>query len=170
MKLLADVAAKYHPEIIAAELKIGLLVVDPARDEGGMPKSPALTHGGNRAIAKISLVSVKDRVHKPYDAIVQVDNEVWLTATNERKAAILDHELTHIAFAVDERGERVLASDGRPKLRLRADDYAITGFYEVAQRHGEASVEVESMFALFHSQRQLLFPFVDSPAKQRRAG
>jgi PHD/YefM family antitoxin component YafN of YafNO toxin-antitoxin module len=167
-KLLTDVIKKIHPEL--ENLRIGLVMVEPNRDAEGNRTGHAITRMGTPVVAKISKVSIEKRVHTPFEAIVLIDAERWESMRDDQQKALLDHELTHLELVRDEAGKVVQDDDLRPKIRLRPDDWVLTGFLDVVKRHGDAAVEYQAIRDLvLGDDGQLVFDFVKAPRAARKA-
>ena len=164
--LLSTVVERYHPELAQLDVRIAITMVYVDTD-GEVP----ITSGGNRAAAKISRVPKRRRVHWPWDLELQIDAIHWGELDAPKQVALLDHELTHVV--VRKSGPTaavVMDSDGRPKLGLRPDDFALTGFWSCVERHGPQSGEVMSMLNLWNDGKgQLLFPFAKEPGRGAKA-
>ena len=148
--LLAEVMETNHKPLHDAGVRVGILLA--ASDSG-----PAVKHGGYPALATMKVVSLKDRVHKNIDAEMVIDLKRFEKLTRAKQAAVLDHELSHIALkkygyrpVKDRHGEPtgedeiVFDTDDmdRPKLTsVKGDWNAGDGFEAVVRRHGSNAVE-----------------------------
>jgi hypothetical protein len=166
---LEKVRADYHTDLEGVTID-GLFTFDSESSE------PVLQHGGYPAGAVVRITPVKDRALGVADATIIVDRAGWLTLSARQRAALLDHELTHLERKVDaESGELLCDVLDRPKLLMRKHDHQFGWFDEVAQRHGEASPEVRQARVLMESSGQLYFDFVqrsaddDQTSKRKRA-
>ena len=160
-ELIKELIAAHHPELEEAGVRVGcLFAFAPTDEKTGEPKGPALKHHGNPAAALVKIVSHKDRVAGMPDAVICVDGLAWEKDWNEqRRRAVLDHELTHLEVARDEDGAIKLDDCHRPRLKMRPDDWALTGFESIAKRYKEAAIEVETARSLADRYGQLLFPW-----------
>ncbi|WP_020472457.1 putative metallopeptidase [Zavarzinella formosa] len=146
-ELLAGIMGKYHRPLKDAEVRVGVLLASN-------PDGPALKHGGYPALAKISVCPLKDRVKWEHDAELLIDEAEWDSLDSLARAALIDHELTHLDLVIKEEklsGNRILQRDdiGRPKLKLRKGDWnGGDGFREVVMRHGEAAIEYANAVAV----------------------
>lgn len=142
----------YYPELDGVQIQ-ALFVFE---DEPG----PCLKHGGYAAAAVTKIVPVAQRAAGLGDAIIVVDRYVWEHLPTKAKDALLDHELYHIERDIDEKSGRPKADVlGRPKLKLRLHDHQLGWFDEIAQRHGEWSIEVRQAKQLMETGKQLYFDF-----------
>lgn len=170
MNLLLDVLRRHHKELIDLQIRIGVLMVRPPRTVNGEPKGAAIKVRGVPAAACMWLTTAKDRVHMPYDAIIEIDADRWDRLGDKERAALLDHEVTHIVVLKDKNGGVETDEDLRPKLRTRPDEWTLSGFAEVIHRHGEAALEWQAVNKLVDQYGQLLFPWsVDRPRKRTAA-
>lgn len=167
VEVMNDALRQYHTDLVEAGLRIGVVMVRPATDEVGVPTGPALRFGGAAATACIKKVSPKDRVLKPYDAEIQIDEMRWDDMTDQQRLAVMDHELQHIELQYDD-GVLRTDDDGRPVLKMRPDDWVLTGFEAVVRRHGEAALECPAAKTTWTRCEQALFDF-DGASRKRPA-
>jgi hypothetical protein len=124
-----------------------------------------LKHGGYWAAATMRITPLKDRALGIADAQIVIDRACWAKYSARQRNALVDHELTHLTRKIDkETGEMVTDALDRPKLILRKHDHQFGWFDEVAQRHGEASIEVQQARRLVEISGQLYFDFSAPPA------
>jgi hypothetical protein len=95
--------------------------------------------------AVISIIPYKQRVDKRADAEIIIDAERWKKFSQRTRRALLDHEITHLEFKIDDDGFVQTDDAGRPKLRLRDHDWDVTGFRSIAQRYGDDSIDVMNL-------------------------
>jgi len=106
-------------------------------------EEPAVVLHGYPCAAKVSIIPYKQRVDKRADAEIIIDQQAWDRMTLRRQQALLDHEITHITFEVDELGAVKTDDVGRPKLTLRLHDWDFGGFESIARRYGEDALDVQ---------------------------
>src|SRR5687768_14184556 len=82
--------ALHHEDLNSVKLKVDLLFVSNDGD------GPALTCHGWPALAVVRIIGAKDRAAGRGDAEIVIDRDYFVDAQEERKIAILDHELTHL--------------------------------------------------------------------------
>jgi hypothetical protein len=124
-----------------------------------------LQHHGYAAGAVVRITPLKDRAAGVADATIVIDRAGWLALSARQRAALIDHELTHLARKVDkESGEMMVDAVERPKLIMRRHDHQFGWFDEIAKRHGAASHEVMQARRLMESSGQLYFDFEPPPA------
>lgn len=137
-KLIGFALNDYHNDLKTAGVSIHAVFAH-SYDKYGDPV-PAVKVHGIPAAAKIQVTSLEDRVRGVADAKLTIDAHYWEVSSEAQRLALLDHELTHLRLATDENG--IVFDDlNRPELRLRQHDWELTGFAEVVERHGGASVE-----------------------------
>lgn len=153
--LLARVVADWHKDLSVIDARVQILFASADPEVENPP--PPVKHGGYPARATIRVVPTKDRLVKGYDAEMLVDRDWWGGASEARRVALLDHELSHLEVVVSTKDKRepgepldtssVVFDDlGRPKLRLRKADYQPSdGFLAVIERHRDNAVEFESL-------------------------
>jgi hypothetical protein len=137
-KLILKVMKQYHSALEAAEVTIHAVFAFKS-DKAGEPL-PAIKKDGHVVVAKIQITPLSDRARGVADAKLTIDRHEWDHISESRKVALLDHEITHLKLKDGE-----LDDLGRPKLKARHHDWHLTGFTSVAERHGEAAVEVREM-------------------------
>lgn len=153
--LIAKVRKEHHCVLENCGVTIGALFVAKESKEGDA--QPALRRHGFPVAAQIQITSLADRVRGVADAKLTIDRFVWDRLPAASRLALIDHELAHL-LTVDGDDEQGRDDIGRPKLRIRPHDYELTGFTDVAERHGEASMEVRSLRAFRHEQLPLFCP------------
>jgi len=159
--MIGDLCEKYHGELNDTNVTIGVVFAFGTRSAKGKILTPALKHHGVPAAAIVKINSLKARVEGLPDATIFIDGDEWVDWTAERKHAVLDHELCHLTVAHD-KDDFVKSDDlGRPILKMRPHDFEVGWFREIANRHGEASLEVEQAKSLANPRGQLLFPWFD---------
>lgn len=147
-KLAYNVMAKYHSELSKARVNLGLLITMSNKEN-----QPALKDG---ALGIIKIVPVKDRVTKQFDVELIVDGDVW-NKKHELREPLIDHLLSRLEVKKhkakpnqkeDEDDVDQFTTDdiGRPIIKMRKCDLnAVSGFAEVATRHGESSIEMQQL-------------------------
>lgn len=156
-----SVMALYHNELKSAKVKIGIIFA-----YSGSENKPSVRHAGYPAYATIKLISLKDRISKGYDAELLIDADNWKTSCDKSRAALIDHELSHLQLKKKKVKKNKKESDenesddeeihnnseieiddiGRPILKIRKGDWNVgDGFRDVVARHGEYSVEAQSI-------------------------
>lgn len=151
-ELLDEVRSLYHPRLDQAGIRFGLIFAYPPLDEKTqLPTGPAIKgYGGAPAGAQVKIVNLKDRLTKNFDVEILIDAEGFARMTTPEKKAMIDHELTHVELTgkIDDLG--------RPKLKLREEDFIVWGFLEVVRRHGKAALEHKSVKNLIDQHGNLL--------------
>lgn len=170
-RLLHHTIEKYHARLLGdgtpdnPGVSVSIIQAWAKVDDDGNPVGAALMHHGYPALAKVRIIGQRDRVHGMADAEIIVDGDAWPKLDQARRIACLDHEMTHIEVQTHEdTGKPKLDDGGRPKLRMRLHDYQTGWFVEVAQRHGDASVERQQAQQILAENGQVLFAFMEQPA------
>ena len=90
---------------------------------------------GHLVLGQCVKVTDLQREFMPYDFVILLNREVWEDAefTEERKKALVVHELCHAATATDDDGAK-WDERGRRVWRTRKHD--IEEFYAIVNRHG----------------------------------
>jgi len=166
--LLTHTMEKQHQWLLDEQVRVRFLMVDPPRDKSNMPTAPALQLAGHSCAGKIKLCNARERILSGgIDVVLEVDAPAWKNFDKKRREALLDHELTHVEPKRDAAGATLHDETGRALLFLKPDDYLVTGFYEVALRHEEMSLEVVSLGRLLVQGEigQLVFDFCEKHPK-----
>lgn len=159
MRLLTSVMTQYHRHLASADVRIGALLIESDTD------APAVTFGGARAAAKIRRLNAANRLLTALDVVIEIDKDTWDELDEKQQRALLDHELTHLELDPDKKRY----TDDRPVLKTRKDDWVLTGFYEVVQRHGAAALEAISIRKVVKGDRETqgTFPFMIQAPKPK---
>jgi hypothetical protein len=119
-----------------------------------------LTHNGYYAAATMKIVGTKERAAGLADAMLVVDRYVYSAMTPAQMNALLDHELYHLERVIDEKtGHAAIDAIGRPRLSIRKHDRQFGWFDEIAERHGENSIEVQQARHFASATGQLYLDF-----------
>ena len=138
------VIEEYHPDLKDAGVTIQVLFAHLYNKDGDA--EPAMRTRGQMVLAKIAITNLQDRTRGIPDAKLIIDREYgWQRLSESRRAALIDHELTHLNLTLDSDGVVKTDDRGRPKLHTRHHDWELTGFEEVVERHGEAALEISQM-------------------------
>ncbi|MBI5683596.1 MAG: hypothetical protein HZC54_00815 [Verrucomicrobia bacterium] len=131
LELLAAVVKARHPDLEAVRFDVLKVFTDS--------DGPALTLGGYTALACVRILPLKQRTAGRGDAEILVDGEVFDAATEARRKAILDHELTHLAPKRDKQDRPMLDALKRPRLVMRLHDWHFGWFNSVASGQGSVA-------------------------------
>lgn len=153
-RIIAAVREEYYSPDLDGVTVGALFVFDLEATE------PVLTHGGYPAQAVCRITPVWDRALGVADAVIVIDRSNWLMLGAPQRHALIDHELHHLERVLDEDTD-LPKSDAvdRPKLRIRRHDHQLGWFDVVAERHGEASIEVRQARQLIAATGQLYLDF-----------
>lgn len=150
---IESMVREYHPDLQNVRI-VALFMYDDEKSE------QVLQHNGYPAGAVVRITTLKERALGMADAVIVVDRAYWQTITHMQHIALIDHELTHLTRKLDPDTQQPLWDAlGRPRLQMRRHDHQLGWFDEVAQRHGEHSVEVRQARDLVQSTYQLYFEF-----------
>lgn len=111
--------------------------IQTARQSDAGSDEPALKDGLYAVLGKIKVVPLEQRVDDCADVRITLDERAWLDMTEPQQRALLDELLWSLEKQVDDVGAIKLDDHNRPKLKVRACDWRISGFRGVAERHGE---------------------------------
>lgn len=119
-----------------------------------------LEQSGYPKLAITKIVGVKERAAGLSDALIVIDRYSYSGLSPKAADAMIDHELYHLERVIDEKTERPKTDVvGRPKLQMRKHDWELGWFDEIAQRHGEYSIEVMQAKTLMRDSGQLYLDF-----------
>jgi hypothetical protein len=152
LHLLAEIMERHHRPLHDAGVRVGVILAQTDGD------GPPVSHGGYPALATIRIVSLKDRLSKSFDAELLIDRQEFEDLTERQRAALIDHELSHLQLAkfsysskTDAYGEPIEGAEeirfvtddlNRPKLKLKKGDFHLgDGFAGVIRRNGADAVE-----------------------------
>lgn len=130
-RLMKEVRAESHKDTSQARVVLAWML-DTKRDVDGRLK-----------LGKCVRASDLQRELVDWDFVILLNKEVWESKDfgEPRKKALLDHELMHIAEAVDKEGEPKFDDRGRKIWRVRGHD--IEEFTDIVKRHGCYKADLE---------------------------
>ena len=135
-RVVSQVVKKYHHDLKAAGVTIGLLF---ARNSEGA----AVKLHGYPCAAVIKKNSLKDRAEGKTDATITIDEAGWDGLSEEERSALIDHELYHLEVKRDKHNKYDLDDLGRPKLNIRLHDAQIGIFKTIIERHGMDALDAQ---------------------------
>ena len=166
MGVVRKMTDKYHPDLKEAGAKVACLFAHAEKNENGEATGPAVTVGGYACAAKIKIIGLKERCDGRADAEIVIDADQWDESTDDRRFALIDHELHHLHIKRNRDSGTIQRDDlDRPKMKLRKHDHQFGWFDIVAQRHGEASYEVSQAKCFVDTRGQMYFGW-EAPPKQ----
>jgi hypothetical protein len=118
---------------------------------------------GRIVLGQMKKASELERQLHGFDAIVIINREHWQIFNEEQRTALLDHELCHLAPALDADFEQKLDGHGRDQWRIRKHD--VEEFRGVIQRHGCYKDDLESFVEAANQAQGRLFGKKKSPRK-----
>ena len=151
----------YHPDLFAAGVTVKCTMVAKLGTEEQL--IPCLKLHGALATAVIRLVRGSERVYVDHLAEILIDQCQWEDFAEPERTALLDHELNHLVLVKTKQGITAVDDAGRPKLRMRPDDWCLTGFLAIARRHGNHAVEVDAITRVAAAVREALQPVPPTP-------
>ncbi len=137
-------AMSYHPELDGLDVKFKIVKVRKY-DKDDEPVVPSLKCHGGAAAGTIKVNGLKQRHLTGVDVVIELDGHVWESLPKLTRLALIDHELTHLVLVTDTDGKPKVDDLGRPKFKLRPDDWMLTGFASVISRHGRHALEYQSV-------------------------
>lgn len=144
VRLIHAVLIKHHADLDREGVTIQALIATCIDKETG-EVSQALRMRNYPIAAKIQVTSYQDRVRGIADVKLTIDDSTWRGLAATRREALIDHELTHCVLTRDRDGFVKRDDLGRPKLHIRPHDFELGWFTEIAERHGEAAIEVREV-------------------------
>lgn len=160
--LAQELLKKYdsHKPLVELEVKIDFVFAFADTNDKGIETNNALSKNGIKALGITRKIPLKDRVLGRGDAEIALDGGWWQKASGDEQAALLDHELHHIAVKTDKVGNPQFDDIGRPQIQLRKHDAEIGWFRCIAERHGAASMERQQAKSLMDNLGQWFWPDV----------
>lgn len=151
-----------HTPLIDAGVVIDFIFAYPTTDDNGEPRGNAISKNGVKALGLCRIIGLKDRAMGRGDVEILIDHPWWEDAIDEKRAALLDHELHHAM--VKTKNDVVMRDDlHRPLIKLRKHDVEIGWFDIVALRHGGFSQERLQAKKLYDQAGQLYWPDIAGP-------
>jgi hypothetical protein len=163
-KLLYQIMQQDHGQLADEKVRVAVLMLTPELNADKKPLPPAIKYAGYPVAACIGVPPAWARVLAECDAVLEIDAHRWEELTDLHHRALIDHELQHLDIAVDKHGNTRRHFDGRPVLRTRPDDWVLSGFRAVVERHGPAALEVRAIGELYESCQEL-FEFMQVPSE-----
>lgn len=142
MKVINEAADKYHQSLKANGVKILAIMAYGPRDEEDQLKRPAIRKNGVACGACIRVLPLKERLSKSADAEMLIDGDSWEEYNADIRLALVDHELSHLIVKMDKDDNVKKDALRRPMLGTIRDDIVYWGNSQIAERHGENSIEV----------------------------
>lgn len=172
--IIARVMRQYHEELTKEGVTIHAIFAARINKHG--EEFRALKKDGHNVAAKIQITSLQDRTRNIADAKLTIDRKAWNSMHDNMKLALVDHELAHLKVAHSRPTKRNGYDDSpkrddlnRPMLKIRPHDWVLTGFADVAKRHGESSVEIASLTQFRHEYgNQFVLPGVPEPTPKAK--
>jgi hypothetical protein len=164
LRMIAETMRRNHPALADAEINIAATFVTKLGTEDEV--LPTLKHAGASAAAVIRLTRKNQKVYVEHDAEITIDMYHWKDKNQEQRIALLDHELEHVVIARDRRGDPKLDDNGRPKLKLKPDDWTINGFRAVIERNGTNAPEYVTANSVYVTVTNALGTYASTTAGQ----
>lgn len=116
---------------------------------GFLFRTEPTTSNGKRVWAKALKVTNHWKMYADLDFIIWIDEDMWVDLDEDRRKALIDHELCHCDFTTGE-------------AKIRAHDFE--EFHEIVKRHGAWNHELLHLQSIFPQSPQLPIPgFGDEP-------
>jgi len=151
LEMISEVMNQYHGGLRDSEVTVQCLMASAAVDANGDSLGHAIMAGGYPALATVRIIPIKQRAAGFADAEIILDADNWEVSSERERRALIDHELHHLMLKVDEKGHAIRDDQGRPKFTMRKHDIQVGWFNLIANRHGEASVEVRQFREMMDS-------------------
>lgn len=156
-ELVERIMEEHHDDLTALRVKVGCRFVIAT---GGLK-----LHGYPCA-AMVQIVSYEKRFQGFPDAMITVDKIEWDDLDDDERAAVIDHELEHLAISRDKHGQPRTDDLGRPKLKMRLHDVQLGVFDSVIRRHGDAALDTQVVRACHERYRQMSLQWGDDMGPQ----
>lgn len=170
--LVKQRVANEYASFLEVQVKFDVLFAFGATKEseaGEVVTSPALKDRGHPVLGKVKVCSAADRAKGTGDVEIVLDGDAWANLEDEQQVALVDRMLAHFELITNVDSEQQYDSNKRPKIRKNWGDYMLYGFIDVAERHGEHSIEVKQLAELSTGDSQLLFGFLKDVAGAKAA-
>ena len=151
---ILDEMRRFHPAIADANIALAWRKeLKPDKD-------------GHLVLGKCIKATDLQREFSDYDFIILLNREVWEDSefTDEKKRALVDHELCHATVATDDDGEKY-DERGRKVWRVRKHD--IEEFYAIINRHGCYKRDLELFAEAIMKKRKTPLLNSDAAAEDR---
>lgn len=159
--LFDEVVAEHHKELDAIGITFDVLLGFAAKNDDGEVTGPALKIHGFPTNSISAIVNLKNRVKGNADAEIILDGDTLPNLNDEQIRAVIDRAIQFFEVARNIDGAVVLDTHGRPKLKMRAADWNFQLFNCIAERHGVASPEVETLKRFSKQCSTLYFTFME---------
>jgi len=133
----------------------------------------ALKERGVEVAAVVEVTKEKARLGGGPDVWLILDEERWrilgfqVAVAARLRTAILDRLLHSLVVGTDPHGQLLVDAHDRPVVEVRPADWTISGYGEIARRHGEFALEVIEARELRANFGEYLFAMDDVEAIQR---
>lgn len=165
MDLLASIISEHFEELENLEVKPIIEVLMAWTDKDG----PALKRMGHGCAAMVSVVKAEERSTGGPDVRIKIDRVRWLDLDEDGQKALLHHELMHLVPKMSaESDAQVLDDYNRPVIKLRKDDWMLTGFRKTVEIFGEQAIERKALTAVEESLKQQTFEFARSKKRPKK--
>jgi hypothetical protein len=141
--IINQVMHESHKELVDAGVTVEAIL--RTKFDKNDEEIPSLKCHGASAYATVKVVKRKQRTYTDHDAQIEIDHPVWKTLGGPQKKALIDHELTHLIVKYDKESKPKRDDLDRPIIGMRPDDFTLTGFLEIVERHGIHALEYGSV-------------------------
>jgi hypothetical protein len=168
--LLDDVIDQFFPELSRLDPPLAFDIRMATATQGGKGKGkgkdkPAVKLHGHARAATIEIIRPKERSAGGADLRLTIDEVRWGKSDGETRRALLHHETSHIVPRYDkDSGSLLLDPYGRPVVKLKPDDWMLTGFVETVRVFGEKAMERRALNCVEESLSQTSFKFDEDDA------
>jgi len=111
-------------------------------------RDEAQVSNGKVTAGRVCRVDDRNRILHDYDCIVEIGKDVWDTASEEFRIAIVDHELSHIQIFMDDDG-KVKRDDKTDRIKIYMRHHDIEEFSEILERYGAYHADLRGFLAAF---------------------
>lgn len=144
--LLTQLVSAHHMEIAGARIALAWCTSwNPDVD-------------GRVTLGKCKRASELDRELAAFDFIILLRRSFWLDqrVSDDQRAALLDHELTHASVKLDKHGEP--ARDSRDRVIYRTRRHDLEEFSCIVERHGTWTSDIERFAAALRKSKEPFKP------------
>lgn len=153
-ELMRHVMHEHHPELEAAEVRVGIFMVSDPDETCGA--KPFLEIDGKRVLAFIRKRRILENP-KLGEVVMEIDEFLWQHSLDDTgRRSLLDHELQHISLCKEKSGSLKRTFFGRPKISLVNHDWTVGVFRTLMERYGRKGIDFLSLALVLDQTKEIL--------------
>ena len=152
-ELMLNVMREHHPELEAAEVRVGIFMVSDPDETCGA--KPFLEIDGKRVLA---FIRKRKKLENPkLEAVMEIDNYLWENSLDDTgRRSLLDHELQHISICRSKSGKVKKSLFRRPVISLVKHDLTVGVFRTLVERYGRKGIDFLSLALVLDQTKEIL--------------